>query len=60
LTSEQKAELIGGPAMVRDALDGIDLRLRLATESGIGATGRIATVREELVTKSRTFHVNTA
>jgi methyl-accepting chemotaxis protein len=55
LTSEQKAELIGGLAVVRDALGAIDERLRLATESGIGAAGRIAAVREELVTKSRSF-----
>ncbi|MGH8567014.1 MAG: methyl-accepting chemotaxis protein, partial [Gammaproteobacteria bacterium] len=55
LTSEQKAVLIGGLAVVRDALDGIDLRARLATESGIGAAGRIAAVREELATKSRNF-----
>lgn len=41
--------------MVRDALDAIDKRLRRATESGIGAAGRIAAVREELVTKSRSF-----
>jgi hypothetical protein len=55
LTSEQKAELIGGLAVVRDALGAIDERLRLAIESGIGAAGRIPAVREELVTKSRNF-----
>ena len=54
LTSEQKAELIGGLAVVRDALDAIDQRLRLATESGTGTAG-IAAVREELVAKSRNF-----
>lgn len=54
-TSDQKSELIGGLAVVRDALDAIDLRARLATESGIGAADRIAAVREELVSKSRNF-----
>ncbi|MGH8586981.1 MAG: methyl-accepting chemotaxis protein, partial [Gammaproteobacteria bacterium] len=55
LTSEQKPELSGRLAVVRDALDAIDKRLRRATESGIGAAGRIAAGREELVTKSRNF-----
>jgi len=55
LTSEQKAELIGSLAVVRDALDAIDQRLRLASESGSRAPGRIAAVREELLTKSRNF-----
>ncbi|MDQ3775168.1 MAG: hypothetical protein M3461_12845 [Pseudomonadota bacterium] len=41
LTSEQKAELIGGLAVVRDALDAIDERLRPPTEGGIGAAGGI-------------------
>ncbi len=54
-TSDQKAELIGGLAVVRDALDAIDLRVRLATERGSGAAGRIAAVRDELITKSRNF-----
>ncbi len=55
LTGEQKAELIGGLAVVRDALDVIDKRLRLATESGTGKAGGIGAMREELVTKSRNF-----
>ncbi len=55
LTGEERTDLIGRLAVIRNVLDVLDERIRLANESVDGAVARISAIREELLAKSRSF-----